>query len=90
MGWIVAGIVFVGLVLFGLAWVPVLNRMPELSRALRRLQRRATDAQGLESKMATLQQRSAELQATLTPEHRAELAAELEAADRAAADGYRP
>ena len=84
MGWIVAGIIVAGLVLFGLAWVPVLNRLPELSRAARRLQRRATDAQRLEAGVAKLQERSAELQAALTPEHRAEVAAELEAADRAA------
>jgi len=60
--WVVGAIVLCGLVLLGLAARTVLLRMPELKRAMSRLERRAEQAQALQSSVEALQERMMGLQ----------------------------
>ncbi|MEV4537620.1 hypothetical protein AB0J82_27965 [Asanoa sp. NPDC049518] len=54
--WIVIGAAVLGLLLLALAARPVLARLPELARALRRLEDRQARAEQLGAKLAELQE----------------------------------
>jgi len=56
--WIVLGAAVLGLLVLALAARPVLARLPELARALRRLEDRQTRAQALGDELALLQERA--------------------------------
>ncbi|GIF67380.1 hypothetical protein Ais01nite_54150 [Asanoa ishikariensis] len=55
--WIVIGAAVLGLLLLALAARPVLARLPELARALRRLEDRQARAEQLGTQLADLQER---------------------------------
>ena len=64
--WIVVGVVVASLVFLVLASLPVVRRLSALQRAMRRLQERATQAQGLQAGGEDLQRRAETLQAAAT------------------------
>jgi len=61
--WIVAGVVVLAVVLLAAVVSVVLGRLRPLERAVRRLMLRAEQAQGLQVKIETVQERSLQLQA---------------------------
>ena len=61
--WIVAGVVVLAVVLVAAVVSVVLGRLRPLERALRRLMLRAEQAQGLQAKIETVQERSLQVQA---------------------------
>ena len=61
--WIVAGVVVLAVVLLAAVVSVVLGRLRPLERAVRRLMLRAEQAQGLQAKIETVQERSLQLQA---------------------------
>jgi hypothetical protein len=61
--WIVAGVLVLAVVVLAAAVAALLGRLRPLKRAVRRLMLRAEQAQGLQTKIETLQERSVELQA---------------------------
>ena len=60
--WWVPGLVLFGLVLLGLAMLPVLRRLPALARAGARLQERSAQAETLQMSVAHLQERLEQFQ----------------------------
>ncbi|GAA1854314.1 hypothetical protein [Asanoa iriomotensis] len=60
--WIVIGAAVLGLLILALAARPVLARLPELARALRRLEDRQARAEELGAKLAVLQEQAEAVQ----------------------------
>jgi hypothetical protein len=64
--WIVIAAALFGLIVVGAAVRPILARLPQLRRALRRLQQRRAEAEVLQEKAVVLQDRLAALQRDAT------------------------
>lgn len=60
--WIVGGVVLLALVLLVVVLLVVAGHLRPLERAVRRLRLRAEQAEGLQTKLATIQQQLADLQ----------------------------
>ncbi|GIF47892.1 hypothetical protein DFJ67_7564 [Asanoa ferruginea] len=72
--WIVIGVAVLGLLVLALAARAVLARLPELARALRRLEDRQARAQALGDELAVLQERAESVrQQTVVTQQRIEV-----------------